>query len=404
MPHDPLRVRAEPVSPLIRRRGSLPRGVAVAAALCCAYGAGVVSGSGSERHAAVAGGGSVLDEAATKIGGRAAHPVERGDLDRAAIEGMLRRLGDRWAQYYPASEYDDVEGRLTGRYSGVGLWLGAGDRDSRVLVASVQPGGPAARAGVRAGDVITRVGNASVAGWDISRVAGALRGGPDRPVELTVRREHRTKRFHLVRTPVSGGDVTVTDLPDHARMIRVGAFTRGTGRDVRAAVTGRSPSERSKGGVLLDLRGNPGGLLDEAVETASAFLRSGPVVTYEPRGAPAQRRAVTAPGDAETPLVVLVDAGTASAAEIVAGSLRDRDRAVIVGSRTYGKGSVQETLKLADGSAIELTVGRYRTPGGRNLDGIGIEPDVAVSADRPSAEAEQRARAVLRGLRAAQPD
>ncbi|MCQ0008751.1 S41 family peptidase [Actinomadura madurae] len=144
--------------------------------------------------------------------------------------------------------------------------------------------------------------------------------------------------------------------------------------------------------------------MDEAVETASAFLRAGPVVTYEPRGAPVQRRAVTAPGDARTPLVVLVDAGTASAAEIVAGSLRDRDRAVIVGSRTYGKGSVQETLKLADGSAIELTVGRYRTPGGRNLDGVGVEPDVAVSADRPPAEAEQRARAVLRGLRAAQPD
>ncbi|URN06727.1 S41 family peptidase [Actinomadura madurae] len=404
MPHDPLRVRAEPVSPLIRRRGGLLRGVAVAAAICCAYGAGVVSGSGSERHAAVAGGGSVLDEAATKIGGRAAKPVERGDLDRAAIEGMLRRLGDRWAHYYPAREYDDVEGRLTGRYSGVGLWLGAGGRGSRVLVASVQPGGPAARAGVRAGDVITGIGNASVAGWDISRVAGALRGRPDKPVELTVRREHRTERFHLVRTPVSGGDVTVTDLPDHARMIRVGAFTRGTGRDVRAAVTGRSPSERSEGGVLLDLRGNPGGLLDEAVETASAFLRAGPVVTYEPRGAPVQRRAVTAPGDARTPLVVLVDAGTASAAEIVAGSLRDRDRAVIVGSRTYGKGSVQETLKLADGSAIELTVGRYRTPGGRNLDGVGVEPDVAVSADRPPAEAEQRARAVLRGLRAAQPD
>ncbi|MCQ0008750.1 S41 family peptidase [Actinomadura madurae] len=229
------------MSPLIRRRGGLLRGVAVAAAICCAYGAGVVSGSGSERHAAVAGGGSVLDEAATKIGGRAAKPVERGDLDRAAIEGMLRRLGDRWAHYYPAREYDDVEGRLTGRYSGVGLWLGAGGRGSRVLVASVQPGGPAARAGVRAGDVITGIGNASVAGWDISRVAGALRGRPDKPVELTVRREHRTERFHLVRTPVSGGDVTVTDLPDHARMIRVGAFTRGTGRDVRAAVTGRSP-------------------------------------------------------------------------------------------------------------------------------------------------------------------
>lgn len=379
------------------------RGVAIAAALVCAYGAGVVSGSGSERHAAVAGGGTVLDEAAAKIGGRAARPVDRGALDRAAIEGMLRGLGDRWAHYYSAREFDDVEGRLTGRYSGVGLWLGREDGDSRVLVASVQPGTPAARAGVQAGDVVTRVGDASVTGWDISRVAEALRGRPDETVELTVERERRTRRFHLVRTKVSGGDVTVTELPERARMIRVGAFTRGTGGQVRAAVTGRSPAGRPRGGVLLDLRGNPGGLVDEAVETASAFLSGGPVVTYEPRGRPVQRRTVTAPGDAETPLVVLVDAGTASAAEIVAGSLRDRDRAVIVGSRTYGKGSVQEPLRLGDGSVIELTVGRYRTPSGRNLDGVGIEPDVEVSADRPAKAAERRARTVLRGLHATMP-
>jgi carboxyl-terminal processing protease len=383
------------------------RGMAVAAAIVCAYGAGVVSGSGADRHAAVAGGGSVLDEAATKIGRSAAEPVGRGELDRAAIEGMLRGLGDRWAHYYPAREYDDVEGRLTGRYSGVGLWLGStggGDgTGARTVVASVQPGTAAARAGVRAGDVIAAVGSARVDGWDVSRVAEALRGRPGESVELTVERDRRTQRFHLVRTPVPGGDVTVTDLPDHARRIRVGAFSRGTGREVRDAVTGRSPTGRPTGGVLLDLRGNPGGLLDEAVETASAFLAGGPVVTYEPRGRPAQRRTVTAPGDAGTPLVVLVDAGTASAAEIVAGSLRDRDRAVIVGSRTYGKGSVQEPIGLADGSVIELTVGRYRTPGGRNLDGVGIEPDVAVSADRPPDVAERRARTVLHGLRATMP-
>ncbi|WP_339155353.1 S41 family peptidase [Actinomadura luteofluorescens] len=391
------------MSPLSRRPGGVLRGAAIAAALVCAYGAGVVSGSGSERHAAVAGGGTVLDEAAAKIGGRAARPVDRGALDRAAIEGMLRGLGDRWAHYYSAREFDDVEGRLTGRYSGVGLWLGREDGDSRVLVASVQPGTPAARAGVQAGDFVTRVGDASVTGWDISRVAEALRGRPDETVELTVERERRTRRFHLVRTKVSGGDVTVTELPERARMIRVGAFTRGTGGQVRAAVTGRSPAGRPRGGVLLDLRGNPGGLVDEAVETASAFLSGGPVVTYEPRGRPVQRRTVTAPGDAETPLVVLVDAGTASAAEIVAGSLRDRDRAVIVGSRTYGKGSVQEPLRLADGSVIELTVGRYRTPSGRNLDGVGIEPDVEVSADRPAKAAERRARTVLRGLHATMP-
>ncbi|MBE1531360.1 S41 family peptidase [Actinomadura algeriensis] len=378
--------------------GRLLRGAVIASAVLGAYGLGAVSGAGPDRHAAVADG-SVLDEAAAKIGGSSAHPLDRAELDRHAIEGMLRGLGDEWARYHPARRYDDVEGRLNGHYSGVGLWLGAEDGDERVRVASVQPGTAAARAGVRTGDVVTAVDGASTAGWDLARVAGALRGPQGDAVRLTVTRDSRDRTFRLVRTSVGAGDVTVTDRPGGVRTIRVGAFTRGTGDRVRAA-TDPAPS----GGYVLDLRGNPGGLLEESVEAASAFLADGPVVTYERRGEPSRRYTVERPGDAKSPLVVLVDAGTASAAEIVAESLRDRDRAILVGSRTYGKGSVQEPIELSDGSAIELTVGRYRTPSGRNLDGVGVEPDVAVSADRPPEAAEQRARTVLRGLNATLPD
>ncbi|GAB3660678.1 hypothetical protein GCM10027589_22490 [Actinocorallia lasiicapitis] len=179
------------------------------------------------------------------------------------------------------------------------------------------------------------------------------------------------------------GDVTVRR-EKKMTVVRVAVFTRGVGAQVRAAV-------RDSHAVILDLRGNPGGLLDEAVDTASAFLTSGPVVTYEKRGRPAEVIQVTSPGDPQVPVVVLVDGGTASAAEIVAGCLRDRDRAVIIGSSTFGKGTVQEPVKLSDGSAVELTVGRYLTPAGRNLEGVGIEPDVAVRSDH----AEQRARDVL---------
>ncbi|WP_026403058.1 S41 family peptidase [Actinomadura rifamycini] len=378
--------------------GRLLRGAVMASAVLGAYGLGAVSGPGPDRHAAVADG-SVLDEAAAKIGGSAAHPVGRAELDRHAIEGMLRGLGDTWARYYPARRYDDVEGRLNGHYSGVGLWLGAADGDARVRVASVQPGSAAARAGVRAGDVVTAVDGAATAGWDLARTAAALRGPAGDAVDLTVARGSRARTFRLVRTSVGKGDVTVTDGPGGVRTIRVGAFTRGTGDRVRAAV---EPAPDA--GFVLDLRGNPGGLLEESVGAASAFLAGGPVVTYERRGEPPRRYTADRPGDAESPLVVLVDAGTASAAEIVAGSLRDRDRAVLVGSRTYGKGSVQEPIGLSDGSTIELTVGRYRTPSGRNLDGVGIDPDVAVSADRPPEAAEQRARTVLRGLDATLPD
>jgi carboxyl-terminal processing protease len=157
------------------------------------------------------------------------------------------------------------------------------------------------------------------------------------------------------------------------------------------------------GGVVLDLRGNPGGLLDEAVEVASVFLDGGPVVSYEQRNAPDHVLNAVGDGDTTTPLVVLVDGGTASAAEVVAAALQDRNRAVVVGSRTYGKGSVQEPIELPDGSAIEFTIGRYLTPTGRVIDGRGIEPDVLIDVASEPEIAEQRALEVLRGLTAAIP-
>jgi carboxyl-terminal processing protease len=156
-----------------------------------------------------------------------------------------------------------------------------------------------------------------------------------------------------------------------------------------------------QGGVVLDLRGNPGGLLDEAVEVASAFLDGGPVVSYERRGSGVQTLDAIGTGDTVTPVAVLVDGGTASAAEVVAAALQDRNRAVVVGARTFGKGSVQEPSTLSDGSALELTVGKYRTPAGRMIDGVGVTPDVAVDPAAAGDIAEARAVEVLGGLVAA---
>lgn len=372
--------------------------------MICAYGAGLLADGGSDsraERAAARHGGGMLDDAADRIAADAARQVPESELRDAALKGMLRRLGDRWARHYPAGEYDDLRGRLDGSYSGVGLWLGTTDDERRVRVASVQPRSAAARAGVRVGDVIVAVDGEPAAGSDVTEVAAALRGEQSSEVRLEVRRGRAELAFRLDRSAVQTSDVGVEHYPRDVRLIRIAAFTRGTGRQVRDLVENRP--DRHRGGLMLDLRGNPGGLLDEAVETASAFLPDGLVVTYERRGEPAQRRMVTRPGETDTPLVVLVDAGTASAAEVVAGSLRDRERAVIIGSRTFGKGSVQEPIKLADGSAVELTVGRYRTPSGRNLDGVGIDPDVAISADRPPQVAEQRGQTVLRGLHATMP-
>jgi carboxyl-terminal processing protease len=151
-------------------------------------------------------------------------------------------------------------------------------------------------------------------------------------------------------------------------------------------------------GIVLDLRDDPGGLLDEAVGTASVFLDGGPVVSYVRRGQPDRRMDATAGGDATTPLVVLINGGTASAAEVVAGALQDRGRAVLVGSQSFGKGSVQEPSRLPDGSGVELTVGHYVTPSGRSLDGVGIDPDIEVPAGAAPSVADDQAVEVLHGL------
>jgi carboxyl-terminal processing protease len=371
--------------------------VAVAAV---AYVGGVVTGVvGSDDSSPPARRG-VIDEAADRIVAKAARPVEREALERAAVEGMLRALGDRWSTYYGKTEFTSFQAALEGRYSGVGLWLrgattGAG---GKVEVGSVQPGSPAQVAGLQTGDVLLAVNGRDVTAADVAAVAGLLRGAEDSTVEVAVRRGSATRTVALTRATFSTDDVTVERLSGNIVRVAVAAFTRGVGRDVAAAL---EVEGQPAGGVVLDLRDNPGGLLDEAVAVASVFLDGGPVVSYERRGKRPQTLEAFAGGDVSTPLVVLVNPSTASAAEVVAAALQDRNRAVVVGTRTYGKGSVQEPSTLSDGSALELTVGRYLTPAGRSLDGVGVEPDVLVPPGERPEVAESRAIDVLTGLVAA---
>jgi carboxyl-terminal processing protease len=221
-------------------------------------------------------------------------------------------------------------------------------------------------------------------------VVSTLRGSgaAGTPVTLVLRREGRSLGIDLVRALLPAETVTVRHLAHGVTDVKVDAFTKGVGKLVRQAVRGNT------GGVLLDLRGNSGGLVTEAVAVASTFLDGGLVATYDVHG---KQRVLYADegGDSDTPLVVLVDGGTMSAAELLTGALQDRGRAVVVGTRTFGKGSVQMPSRLADGSVAELTVGHYRLPAGRSVDGRGVEPDVAVAAGD---DAEKEAREVLSGL------
>ena len=307
-----------------------------------------------------------------------------------AAERAVSRSGDRWAAVYSEGEYEEFEDSLDGRYTGVGLWARR-EGDGRIEVTRVQPGSPAATAGIRVGDLLRSVDGRQVDGSPVTEVVSLLRGdATDEPagtsVTLGLERGTRAWSKTLRRARLSTDSVTVRRLPDGATVIRIAAFTKGVGDAVRTAV------RQAPGGIVLDLRGNSGGLVAEATATASAFLDGGLVATYDVDG---DQRALHAEpgGDTGRPLVALVDGGTMSAAELLTGALQDRGRAVVVGSRTFGKGSVQMPSRLPDGSVAELTVGHYRTPSGHAVDGKGITPDLEATDG-----ALERAETVLSGL------
>ena len=368
--------------------------IAVAGAVTGAFVLGVVAGAASRP--AATGTNDRLDDAAAQISAQALTPVDRATLDSAAIQAMLRAVGDQWGTWTTEQRGPGV----TAGYVGIGVWLRTGPRGG-VLVAQVSEGSSAGRAGVRPGDEVRTVDGRSTVGLTAPVVAALLRGPEGTSVRVTALRGRSPVSFSLARTAVAppGVSVTMEQGPDGRLTVGrvvVPVFTRGAGRDVRDALS--RLRARHAVGVVLDLRGNPGGLLDEGVETASAFLDGGTVVTFARRDGQQQVLAAQPGGDTHTPLVVLADGGTASAAEVVAGALQDRGRAVVVGSRTFGKGSVQEPRQLADGSALELTVARYRTPSGRNLEGVGLEPDIAVAPGSDTDVAVRRAVEVLTGL------
>ncbi|MEU9930985.1 S41 family peptidase [Streptomyces anulatus] len=335
-------------------------------------------------------------------------PVDRDEIEDAAAEAeadgksvkdaaeeVVSRSGDRWGAVYDEREYEEFEQALDGTYTGVGLSArrtGGGD----VTVSRVQPGGPADRAGIRAGDLLRTLDGRAVGKRPVAEVVALLRGdgtgaAEGSRVELGLVREGRSWTETLRRARLTTEAVTVRRLgaePSSAVLVKVEAFTKGAGADVRDAV--RDAPDGA--GILLDLRANSGGLVAEAVVAASAFLDGGLVATYDVRG---EQQALYAypGGDTDRPVVVLVDGGTMSAAELLTGALQDRGRAVTVGSPTFGKGSVQMPSELPGGSVAELTVGHYRTPAGRNVDGRGITPDLVVGE-----RAQQRAETVLSGL------
>ncbi|MFE9452692.1 S41 family peptidase [Streptomyces sp. NPDC006739] len=340
--------------------------------------------------------------ASADTAGTASHPEEvrkaaaeamaDGTSPMEAAERAVSRSGDRWAAVYSEGEYQEFQESLDGEYTGVGLWARR-ERDGRIEVSRVRAGSPAADAGIRGGDRLRSVDGEKVDGRPVTDVVSLLRGDADdaaagTTVTLGLQRGTRAWTETLRRARLSTDSVTVRKLPGGVTVIRIAAFTKGSGDAVHTAVRQAPAAD----GIILDLRGNSGGLVTEAVSTASAFLDGGLVATYDVDGTPRSLHAEPG-GDTTRPLVALVDGGTMSAAEMLTGALQDRGRAVVVGSRTFGKGSIQMPSRLPDGSVAELTVGHYRTPSGHVVDGRGITPDLEAGK-----QGLRRAETVLTGL------
>ena len=329
---------------------------------------------------------SLLEEVEDRVRREYVEPVTKEQLDLAAVDGMVASLDPHSAFLDPA-EYEAMRVSTAGHYSGIGLEVA--ERDGRIAVVTPIDGSPADRAGVRSGDILLEIDGRTVEDRTLEETIERMRGFVGSTVRLTVERngEPQPLRFALERSEVHVRTVRAEPLPGRYGYLRVTHFTDATPRDFDRALADLQ-SDAPLRGLVLDLRGNPGGVLESSVSVADEFLDSGVIVRAEGRTAESRFVLSATEGDAlrSAPLVVLIDRGSASGAEIVAGALRDHGRATLMGERTFGNGAVQAVMPLANGQALKLTTSRYYTPSGSSLHERGLEPDVSLAETLPGDE------------------
>jgi carboxyl-terminal processing protease len=302
--------------------------------------------------------------------------VDDHTLLDSAIRGMLLEL-DPHSAYIPGTDYQDFEDNSKGRYSGVGIDVHA--MDDQIVVRAVINGSPADEAGINPGDVISAIDGEPVAGRPPSDAIDELLGEPGTELVLEILTPGGEPRsLTLQRQYLQIPLLSFQLLEQSWGYFRISGFHTGSARDLEQSLESLAADHVALRGLVIDLRNNPGGVLQGAVEMADGFLDEGLIVTTRGRNAAMQMEFRAQPGQwlPDTPLLILVDRGSASASEVLAGALQDHHRALIVGERTFGKGSVQSVLPLRNGGGIKLTTARYYTPSGRSIQAEGIEPDI----------------------------
>jgi carboxyl-terminal processing protease len=331
--------------------------------------------------------GRLYDEAMDIIERDYYRKVEPSTLLNDSLDAAVKSLDDRFSNYFSPRDYADFNEVTGGQFEGVGMTVEQDPKGLRII--SVYPGTPAARGGLKPGDLITAVDGKSLAGTSSAEATTRIKGPAGTKVTLTLRSGGKDRTVELerqkVEIPVVQSSMKKAGGQDVA-YVRLASFTSGAHGQVKKAVTGLV--NKGAKGVVLDLRDNGGGLLDEAVLISSIFLPDGKVVSTKGRSRPEHTYEATGGAiSTKIPVVVLVNGQTASASEIVTGALQDRHRATVVGTRTFGKGVFQEVERLSNGGALDITVGEYFLPSGRNLGGggvkrgSGITPDVSAKDD-----------------------
>jgi carboxyl-terminal processing protease len=311
------------------------------------------------------------------------NPVDDHQLLQAAIRGMVASL-DPYSAYLDGDEYDEVKISSSGRYSGVGIELSI--EDDQVVVIAPFDGSPAAQAGIRSGDIIVTIDGIPVNTNTLADTIGRMRGAEGTSVKIGIMREGNPEPmlFTLKRSRVDLHSVRGEMLEPGLAYVRISQFSETTGDDLNASLKDlRKHNGAPLKGLVLDMRDNPGGVLEAAVAVADAFLDSGVIVTAKGRTPDSKFEMDATPGDVlnGAPIVVLVNGGSASAAEIVAGALKDQHRAKLMGRTTFGKGSVQTIIPLSDDRAVKLTTSLYYTPSGVSINHRGIAPDIELERD-----------------------
>jgi len=315
--------------------------------------------------------------------------VESRKLIEGAINGMMKSL-DPHSAYMTSDMYKELEVETRGSFGGIGIEITI-KKDVLTVVSPIEDT-PAFNAGIKAGDHIIQIDGKSTKDITIIEAVKKLRGPKDTKVTITIMRENmpKPKDYTITRDIIKIKSIKSKIYEDHIGYIRVASFQERTADDLKKEIKNITAKNGALKGLILDLRNNPGGLLNQAVGVADVLLKSGTIVSTKGRTKSMETKSLAKDdGDEPTcPIVALVNEGTASAAEIVSGALQDNGRALVVGTQTFGKGSVQTVIPLEDGSALKLTTAKYYTPKGRSIQAEGIAPDIVVKHIRPSEDKE----------------